>query len=100
MVDSAPGKELTATTYKQITNFMISADSRNTGRNLFVPRVCPVPFDTAYSRIVCVVNRINVLALFCQIRYAKVEFVVFDDQECFFSNMSMVYVPDLFPELD
>ena len=100
MVDSAPRKKSTATSHKQITNFMISADSRNTGRNLFVPRVCPVPFDTACSRIVRVVNRISILASFCQIRYAKIEFVVFDDQECFFSDMSVMCVTDLFPELD
>src|SRR6266436_3119517 len=80
---------------------MISADSCDASRDLFVSRVRQMPFDiTGSPYIVGVFNRISALVLLDQIGYNKVKFVVFDNQECLLSYLSAVFGPNLFPELD
>src|SRR5260370_32471267 len=80
---------------------MISADSGDAGRDLFVPRDRQMPFDiTGPPHIVRVFTRISALVLLGQIGYNKVKFVFFDNQECLLSDFSVVFGPNLFPELD
>ena len=58
---------------------MISADSGDAGRDLFVPRVRQMPFDiTGSPHIVRVFTRISALVLLGQIGYQEIKFVVFD----------------------
>src|SRR6516225_5423391 len=80
---------------------MISADSCDASRDLFVPRVRQMPFDiTASPHVVRVLTRISAPVLLGQIGYKKVKFVVFDNQECLLRYLSAVFGPNLFPELD
>ncbi len=80
---------------------MISADSCDASRDLFVPRVRQMPFDlTGSPHIVGVFTRISALVLLGQIGYNKVKFVVFDNQESLLSYLSVVFGSNLLPELD
>src|SRR5260370_18078861 len=80
---------------------MISADWGDAGGDLFVPRVRHMPFDIPGSpHIVRVFTRISALVSPGQVGYEEIKFVVFDYQECLLSDLSAVFGPHLFPELD
>jgi hypothetical protein len=80
---------------------MISADSGNASRDLFVPRVRQMPFDiTGSPHIVRVFIGISALALLGQVGYEEIKFVVFDYQECLLGDLPAVFGPNQFPELD